>query len=454
MKRLLGVLIFACLFVHPINSLAQWTDTGSTIYTTDKVVAGRTTNQYGSQLEIYGSSNPFMTISGALSGGGTAGFTASIASTAGAWSNFSTIGDYVIRSIGSSSEDLILSTRNSNGGAIRFGTGTTSTEAERMTITSDGKVGIGTSSPTVELDVDGVGRFAGVYAGYHLSVNSNDPYDPMFSAENYYNTESIWIVSGPVDPVIQPSCYGCGWAGTSYEPWERVYTQSIYRTNEYTLSDARLKSNIATLANPLKTLRQLRGVSFYYDATEMGKKVDAKVEDLFDSKRHLGFLAQEVQEVLPELVDSGDDFMSVSYEGIIPVLVEAVKAQQQQIEFMARVLSENGIEIDLESLSSTGVDGNDSSEDGGEIGGLRLDANYPNPASRTTSIRFELPENQHADLAIFDLTGRKVSQVVDADMAAGPHEISWDVSSLPSGVYFYRLVAGGDTRSAKITVTR
>ncbi|MDB4378633.1 tail fiber domain-containing protein [bacterium] len=81
-------------------------------------------------------------------------------------------------------------------------------------------------------------------------------------------------------------------------------------------SDARLKTNVKTIDNALDKVQSLRGV--YYDK---------------DNQRNIGVIAQEVEEVAPELVFTHpNDLKSVAYGNMVALLVEAVKEQQQQIE--------------------------------------------------------------------------------------------------------------------------
>lgn len=80
-------------------------------------------------------------------------------------------------------------------------------------------------------------------------------------------------------------------------------------------SDIRKKENITDLTNALDVVGQLRGVSFNW------------VEDQTPS---IGVIAQELQEVLPELVH-GDDTLTVNYNGIIGVLIEAVKELKAEV---------------------------------------------------------------------------------------------------------------------------
>lgn len=86
-------------------------------------------------------------------------------------------------------------------------------------------------------------------------------------------------------------------------------------------SDARLKSNIISLGGTLAKLLALDGKSYTFKADE--------------SKQKIGLLAQDVQEVFPELVTEAQDeqgTLSVNYQGLIPVLINAIKEQQKEIE--------------------------------------------------------------------------------------------------------------------------
>jgi plastocyanin len=74
-----------------------------------------------------------------------------------------------------------------------------------------------------------------------------------------------------------------------------------------------------------------------------------------------------------------------------------------------------------------------------------LSQNYPNPFNPVTNIRFDLAHDGPAMLDVFNLLGQQVAELVNAPLAAGSHEVSFDASALPAGVYFYRLAADGQT---------
>ncbi len=75
---------------------------------------------------------------------------------------------------------------------------------------------------------------------------------------------------------------------------------------------------------------------------------------------------------------------------------------------------------------------------------FELSQNYPNPFNPTTIINYQLPMNSHVNLKVYDVLGREVRTLVNANENSGTYEIRFDAAGLPSGVYFYRLEAIGE----------
>ena len=93
------------------------------------------------------------------------------------------------------------------------------------------------------------------------------------------------------------------------------------------LSDARCKEDVESIQNALATVMDLHGVTFQWrkDAACAGLNVE--------EGRQVGFIAQEVEEVLPEVVREDESgYRSVAYSAVVPVLTEAIKEQQQLID--------------------------------------------------------------------------------------------------------------------------
>ena len=78
-----------------------------------------------------------------------------------------------------------------------------------------------------------------------------------------------------------------------------------------------------------------------------------------------------------------------------------------------------------------------------------LGQNYPNPFNPSTTIRFRIAESGLVSLKVFDILGREVATLVNEVKPAGNYEVEFDGGELASGIYFYRLKAGGFTQTRK-----
>jgi hypothetical protein len=87
-------------------------------------------------------------------------------------------------------------------------------------------------------------------------------------------------------------------------------------------------------------------------------------------------------------------------------------------------------------------------------GTYSLGQNYPNPFNPSTNIKFSIPQDDFVELALYDIGGKKVQTVINQSMKAGEHQISFDGSSLASGVYFYKLTAGRYTQAKKMILIK
>jgi hypothetical protein len=72
-----------------------------------------------------------------------------------------------------------------------------------------------------------------------------------------------------------------------------------------------------------------------------------------------------------------------------------------------------------------------------------LGQNYPNPFNPSTTINFSLAVDSKVSLKVFDVLGQEVATLINGQMAAGSQKVSFNASSLNSGVYFYRIDADG-----------
>jgi hypothetical protein len=89
-----------------------------------------------------------------------------------------------------------------------------------------------------------------------------------------------------------------------------------------------------------------------------------------------------------------------------------------------------------------------------EVFAYQLHANWPNPFNPTTTITYDLKESGIVFLRVFDVLGREVAMLVEGDQNAGRHTVTFDGSSLSSGIYFYRLDAGSFTDTKKMILMK
>jgi len=76
---------------------------------------------------------------------------------------------------------------------------------------------------------------------------------------------------------------------------------------------------------------------------------------------------------------------------------------------------------------------------------FNLSQNYPNPFNPSTNIRFDLPKASDVKLEVFNSIGAKVATLANERKSAGSYTVRFDASHLASGMYFYRLIASGNT---------
>lgn len=177
----------------------------------------------------------------------------------------------------------------------------------QIKVNSSGYVGINNTSPTVRLDIAGQVKM------------TNSSYTVFFSGASLYPSV------GSMD------------LGTSGYYWYRFYATTAFLTNQPVItSDEKYKTNVANLALMLDKLKLLRPVSYNLKKDVDGIKTDPNVSDF-----QYGFIAQELKEVFPDMVSQREDgVLGIRYTELIPVLVQAIKEQQEQIDALSKRISE------------------------------------------------------------------------------------------------------------------
>jgi hypothetical protein len=86
--------------------------------------------------------------------------------------------------------------------------------------------------------------------------------------------------------------------------------------------------------------------------------------------------------------------------------------------------------------------------------GFALEQNYPNPFNPTTAIRYSIGEAGMTTLRVYDMLGRVVATLVNQDMPAGTHNVTFNADQLGSGVYLYELTSGNVRLTNKMTLVK
>jgi hypothetical protein len=259
-----------------------------------------------------------------------------------------------------------------------------------------------------------------------------------------------------------------------------INTQAINELNQkvdkQTLSDQVLKTNIQPLTNSLEKVLAMNGISYDWNYTSYP-------EMSFDSSNHIGFKAQEINQIDERLTYlDANDLMHVEYDKVVPLVVESIQEMNEIIEqkdslinalnekvnaLNTQVLDQNTrlsqIESCLASLGICEVNQSAIQRTSDELqqqminkiqvnlsnkNSIVLKQNVPNPYSESTVIEYIIPISvQKAQIQFFDSFGKLIHSV---DLVArGKGELTVFANDLSSGLYTYTLVADGKVVTSK-----
>lgn len=83
-----------------------------------------------------------------------------------------------------------------------------------------------------------------------------------------------------------------------------------------------------------------------------------------------------------------------------------------------------------------------------------LKGNFPNPFNPTTTIYYTIPVEMHVSLKVYNVIGQEVATLLDQTVNAGDHQTTWDATSVPTGVYYYRVEAGPNVSVGKMSLIK
>ena len=203
-------------------------------------------------------------------------------------------------------------------------------------------------------------------------------------------------------------------------------TGDVYVRGVWHASDLSLKEEIEPVINSAVMLNQLRPVKYKFKDGDSGVAQES-------NKFTYGLIAQEVEEVIPDIVGTNDDGLkAISYNDLIPLLIDAFQSQQLEVDDLKAQIASNP---DLKKSA----DGLSSSNYGDELSQATLSQNIPNPFTENTIIRYSIPNvESYAMINVYDLSGNQVKCYNVAQTGDG--EIMIPASELNPGLFIYNLI--------------
>jgi hypothetical protein len=299
----------------------------------------------------------------------------------------------------------------------------------QIKVTSDGKVGLRNTNPAYPVDIVGNIAIRPSLSNSFLTINGgHSTFDWSLGSSQQY--------TGYI-----------GYYGYLYG----LCAKYVYASNILYSSDEKLKKNIRAISDALPVILKLRPVSFDYNidySNVVNEKLKSKLQE--DDKNRIGFIAQEVQKLLPQSVKEkdSDSTLCIQLTDFIPLLIKGMQEQTAQIDSLKSMIDEINA-AGKGKLKSATITGTDNMLNSNAI----LYQNTPNPFNNETKIGCYIPENSGASvLYIYTMNGTQLQQ--NSITGKGKQTITINGSSLEPGMYLYALVVDGkevDTKRMILT---
>lgn len=204
----------------------------------------------------------------------------------------------------------------------------------------------------------------------------------------------------------------------------------IYQNGSLIHSDKRFKKNIQPIKNALEVIKKLNGVSYDMRTKEFESRS-------FSENRQIGLIAQDIEKVVPSLVSTKTDgYKAVNYDGVIPILIEGIKEQQETIEQQQSQIDE------LKELVNALIETKKNNIQTTVIQSVRLGQNMPNPFNKSTRISYNIPpDSKKAFIQLFNINGQLLKNIPIDTFGEGIIELQ--TQGLSNGQYTYTLEVDG-----------
>jgi hypothetical protein len=228
-------------------------------------------------------------------------------------------------------------TNLTNAGAI--GANATVNQSNSLILGNNANIGVGTSSPAAKMEVVGESRVSGNAGAFRVMDRTNAAvyYNISSSGGNFDIQYATFASNFRINGANTYLGQGFASSGTRLTVGVSGDGSNAIANSWAIFSDRRYKENIQSIENPISLIKSLNGVT--YNWKKSGNK-------------DIGFIAQDVESVLPTVVftDEETGYKSMDYARMTPILIEAVKAQQEMIEDLKK--KQEALEKEIEQLKN------------------------------------------------------------------------------------------------------
>jgi hypothetical protein len=120
----------------------------------------------------------------------------------------------------------------------------------------------------------------------------------------------------------------------------------------------------------------------------------------------------------------------------LPDVVQAMDLNYTTVNNVIRVMTHGNGAYERKFLSQIPTD---LENEPITVAGFKLEQNYPNPFNPTTKLSFVIGHSSFVSIKVYDAIGNEIETLINRELPAGPHTLTFDGTGLPSGIYFYRL---------------
>jgi hypothetical protein len=323
----------------------------------------------------------------------------------------------------------------------------------QLTVLNNGYIGVGQPNPTYNFQVGGTTGLGSTtwpgWASAHMDFSTSGGY-PTLYADN-----GTFYIGKPTNQVNHMWC-------ATIDAINITYTGGCSK-----YSDKRFKKNITKLSSVTQKLKKITSYTYNYNDLFLARYSKTAQKDI--NTNQIGFIAQELQPIFPELVISDRDsgYLKIDYISMVPILTQAIQEQNNTIDSLQiqlKALASQVANIQNccnsnkggSSLKSDDISDAESTNQTSNLStntSVKLYQNAPNPFKESTIIKLEIPETVgNAMVCIYDLNGRQLKCLTVG--GHGTTSVQIFGNELTAGLYHYALIADGaliDTKTMVLT---